>query len=260
MLHLFVVVLLTILTQIGGIVYALALFSISKNRSRYRLKRSGVFLLIYLIATFAIVPLIAPYFGRERIKQSENVTLRNFGYALLNRNYARPELNEAVERIAAALSAKHPGVSIVCLDAGFPFYDGFPLLPHLSHDDGRKLDISLIYENPRGNVTNKKPSVSGYGVFEGPKGAETNQTEKCKARGHWQYDIAKFVTLGKINNDLVFSEKATRDLLQIIVRDPGIGKVFLEPHLRKRMGLSHPKLRFQGCHATRHDDHIHVQM
>ena len=35
---------------------------------------------------------------------------------------------------------------------------------------------------------------------------------------------------------------------------------WLEPHLKNRLGITHSKLRFQGCQAVRHDDHIDVQM
>lgn len=238
----------------------LSVLVVSKKRTRYRLKRLGIFILLYAIATLIVVPLIAPRFGRERIKQTENIELRSFAYGLLNRNYVRPQLNEALQRISEKLTAKHPGIKIVCLDAGFPFIDDFPLLPHRSHDDGRKLDISLIYETPDGQPTNDKPSISGYGVFEEPKTSETDQTRKCKDRGHWQYDFPKYVTFGKVNGDINFSEKATKTLLQAVISDPDIGKIFIEPHLRTRLGLSHPKLRFHGCKAVRHDDHIHIQM
>ena len=41
---------------------------------------------------------------------------------------------------------------------------------------------------------------------------------------------------------------------------PDIGKDFIEPHLAKRLGATTSKIRFQGCKAARHDDHIHVQL
>jgi hypothetical protein len=44
-----------------------------------------------------------------------------------------------------------------------------------------------------------------------------------------------------------------------LIADGLVGKVFLEPHLTQAIGLSAPKLRFQGCRAARHDDHIHFQ-
>jgi len=38
------------------------------------------------------------------------------------------------------------------------------------------------------------------------------------------------------------------------------GKIFIEPHLVKRLKLASNKIRFQGCRAVRHDDHLHVQL
>ena len=75
---------------------------------------------------------------------------------LLNRNYVKPELNTSLQNIAKGLNKKHPGIKLVYLDANFPFFNKFPLLPHLSHNDGKKIDISLIYENEEGKLTNQK--------------------------------------------------------------------------------------------------------
>lgn len=102
--------------------------------------------------------------------------------------------------------------------------------------------------------------MSGYGVFVEPKKGEINQNEICQSKGYYQYDLAKYLSLGKINSDLQFSSKGTKILIQEILSENSLEKVFIEPHLRKRMGLIHPKIRFHGCHAVRHDDHIHIQI
>jgi hypothetical protein len=40
---------------------------------------------------------------------------------------------------------------------------------------------------------------------------------------------------------------------------PVLRHILIEPHLERRPGLwGHPKLRFAGCQAARHDDHLHV--
>jgi len=149
---------------------------------------------------------------------------------------------------------------MIYLDANFPFIDKFPLLPHLSHNDGRKVDVSLIYEEPNGQLTNKKPSISGYGVYENPTAKEYDQNAVCKQRGNWQYDFPKYLTLGTINKDIEFSEKGTRELAILILRQNSTGKLFIEPHLKKRLNLTSGKVRFHGCQAVRHDDHIHFQL
>ena len=45
-----------------------------------------------------------------------------------------------------------------------------------------------------------------------------------------------------------------------ILKQNEISKIFIEPHLKKRMNLKNPKIRFHGCRAVRHDDHIHLQI
>jgi hypothetical protein len=40
----------------------------------------------------------------------------------------------------------------------------------------------------------------------------------------------------------------------------GIERIFVEPYLAARLGVSSPLLGFQGCRAARHDDHIHIQI
>lgn len=214
----------------------------------------------YLIATFLIVPYVAPIFGREKIKNSEFVSAHTIFTTLCNRNYVNPSINKVLEEIAIKFQRIHSGVKLVYLDANFPFIDGFPLPPHLSHNDGNKIDISFIYTDKRNDLTNKKPSVLGYGTFVPPKKNEYNQIQICENKGYWQYDIAKYLTMGISNNKLKFSEKATKNLLLTILKRSEVRKVFIEPHLKQRLGLSHPKLRFHGCQAVRHDDHIHIQL
>ncbi len=258
--HFISILILTIITQIGGIVYLVVLGLTKKEMPKRRLKRLGVFVALYLISTFLIVPSVAPFFGRERITNSQYVQAQSWGYILTNRNYVRPELNETLLTIAKELNNTHKGIRLVYLDANFPFLNQWPLLPHLSHNDGKKIDLSLIYELPNGRITNKKPSISGYGAFEGPKGNEYDQTKVCKSKGKWQYDFPKYLTLGTIHKDLKLSEKGTRDLIRSIIKQPLIGKLFLEPHLKDRLHLTSSKIRFHGCQAVRHDDHIHVQL
>jgi hypothetical protein len=146
------------------------------------------------------------------------------------------------------------------LDANFPFFDGFPLLPHLSHNAGRKIDISFIYEDKDKKISNLKPSISGYGIFEKPRKGEINQSLTCKKNGFWQYDFTKHITFSSSSKDLKFSKSATKTLLNNILLNANVSKVFIEPHLKNRIHLNNSKIRFHGCSAVRHDDHIHFQI
>ena len=40
----------------------------------------------------------------------------------------------------------------------------------------------------------------------------------------------------------------------------GLTRIFLEPHLVKKWGITGGVVGFQGCNAARHDDHIHLQL
>ena len=249
---------LTIVTQIGGIVYVLSIILTKKWRWNSNFKPIVVFIGLYMISTLFIVPVVAPIFGREKIKHTDRIQPTNYMTTLLNRNYVRPELNDLLVQVEKELEGSH--IEIHYLDANFPFINKFPLLPHLSHNDGKKIDLSLIYETKSGAITNQQKSISGYGVFEDPKPNEYNQIDKCIKNGYFQYDFPKYVTFGTINRDLVLSEKGTKRLINSILKNRNLGKLFIEPHLKKRMNVTHHKIRYHGCRAVRHDDHIHLQL
>jgi len=255
-----IVLLLTILTQIGGLVYLLC-FSISKKIEFFKVskfKTTVLFLVVYATFTLLIVPKIAPVFGREQIKITQSIKPASFIINILNRNYVVPELNILLNK--TALQLNNTGVEIKYLDANFPFIDGFPLWPHLSHNDGKKIDLSFVYEDENSAMVNKIKSITGYGVFEAPMKNEINQTKICKNEGYWFYDFTKYISLGTKNQHLKFSTKGNLLLLNALLAQNKISKIFIEPHLKQRLKLRHQKIRFHGCKAVRHDDHIHLQL
>ncbi len=255
-----IVIILTLLTQIGGFVYLLIELGIKRTIKNYRIIKIGTFTVTYLIVTFMVVPYLAPIFGREKIKNNDYLEACTFFTIVCNRNYVTTELNTSLQNIAKTINKKHNNIKVIYLDGNFPFMDGFPLPPHLSHNDGKKIDISFIYTDKSKNTTNEKPALLGYGIYEYPNQGEYDQIKVCKKKGYWQYDFAKFLTFGITNNQLKLSEKATKDLLLAIVNERKVGKVFIEPHLKNRLGVQSNKIRFHGCQAVRHDDHIHLQL
>ncbi len=254
----FIFIFLTIITQVGGVIYLISLMVAKKWHKYLKFKILIIFLSLYLIFSFLIIPSIAQIFGREKIKNSEKIKPTNYLTILLNRNYVNPRLNKLLSKTAKEL--QKTDIEIHYLDANFPFINKFPLFPHLSHNDGKKIDISFIYTSKQGVISNKQKSISGYGVFEEPKTNEYNQTKNCLKQGYFQYDYSKYLTLGKINHELVFSEKHTKILIEKFLKNNELGKLFIEPHLKTRMNLTNKKVRFQGCRAVRHDDHIHIQL
>ena len=144
-LKIIIFILLTAITQIGGIIYLLSLFISYKWNKNLKFKTLIIFIGIYLFSTLIIVPEIAPFFGREKVTNSEKIKPTNFMTILLNRNYVQPKLNELLNETGKKLSGTN--IEIHYLDANFPFINKFPLLPHLSHNDGKKIDISFYKVN-----------------------------------------------------------------------------------------------------------------
>ena len=156
---------------------------------------------------------------------------------------------------------KFPGTTVNYLDANFPFLDKFPLFPHLSHNDGKKLDLSFCYrDNKTGESTNECPSFIGYGICEEPRPNEKNTADFCADKGYWQYSFMTKVISQDNKQNFKFDIDKTKELVNHFAKQPQIGKIFIEPHLKTRLNLTSDKIRFHGCQAVRHDDHIHVQL
>jgi hypothetical protein len=261
-------ILLTLLTQIGGLVYILAHINYSflhkfSNRFLRSGLKLGVFLAFYTLATFVLVPRIAPQFGRVPLPVRETSSLQplTFLSPFLNRHYVRPELKETALLAARKMSENFPGSRLNYLDASFPFLNGFPLIPHLSHNDGKKLDLAFFYtDSQSGEPTNHHPSRIGYGVCEDPLPGEENTSEFCAQQGYWQHSFLTAVVPQKGKSRFRFDGQRTASLVRSLASSEAIGKIFIEPHLKARLGLTGDKIRFHGCQAVRHNDHIHVQL
>jgi hypothetical protein len=262
LLQSFIVLLLTLLTQVGGLLWLICygLGGLWKGR-----RIGGALLLfvpLYLLLLIVVLPMASGYFGRTPLPVFSSPSLKPISlvYPLLNRHYVTFETNRTLQEVAHQLRLEHPDAELQYLDAGFPLFKKYPLLPHLSHNDGRKVDLAFFYTQPDGAPTNDKPSRSGYGVFEGPREGEQPTADACDQKGYWQYSYPQYLTMGS-RPDLSFDAGRTKKVLQLLLEQPGIGKVFLEPHLKERLGLAKAqKISFHGCGTVRHDDHIHIQM
>ena len=98
------------------------------------------------------------------------------------------------------------------------------------------------------------PTTSAYGGYwpaEPPRSGEAHACPEGRGRAEKPDPTA--------DRNWRLDEARTRTLLEALVADPRVGRVLIEPHLERRLGLwGHPKIRFAGCQAARHDDHIHV--
>lgn len=251
--HIIFILLLTIITQVGGLIWIVTIIIsiILKYKKRY------LFIGLYFLFNLLVVPPIAKVFGREKLPVfGSNLASKNFMYPILFRNYVNSDLKNLLLDTSDKIAAER-NFKITYLDANFPFFDGFPLLPHLSHNDGKKIDISFMYKTKDGKETNGKPAVSGYGAFVKIKSITS---ESCLDKGYWQYDYTKYFTFGTITN-LEFDNDRTKVLIEKLLSQPKTQKIFIEPYLKLQMGLvQYDKIRFHGCGAVRHDDHIHLQI
>ena len=257
--------LLTIVTQVGGLIYvaSIAIGAFLKRKFsgwKRTLIFPGTFVFLYLVFTAFIIPPIAVRFGRVPLPLTGNLRPVNIMTCVLNRHYVRPALKALALKATDDLQKSFPGSKVNYFDANFPFIDGFRLWPHLSHSDGRKLDIGLFYHDSDENRLDDSPSPIGYGVFEDPRAGEENYPEKCAEKGYWQYGwMENIVPQGK-KKDYVFDPARLKKFMQLVLKDERLDKILIEPHLKTRMKLTASKIRYHGCQAVRHDDHIHIQI
>ena len=260
---------LTIVTQVGGICLLISLAfykQINKHWNKIYQKiiiKGCAFLIVYLILTFGINPYLATYFGREPLPIFEEKGLRpnNIFTCLLNRNYVRLELKKIALKVAFKMNEKFPGTKVNYLDANFPYLNNFPLLPHLSHNDGKKLDFTFFYTDKKsGKRVNIVPSPIGYGICEESLPNEKNTADFCSKNGYWHYSLLKKVVPQKNKYLYLFDTARTKEFVNLFTKENEIGKIFLEPHLIERLKLKSKKIAFHGCKAVRHDDHLHIQL
>jgi hypothetical protein len=254
--HALIVALLTLLTQIGGVAYLAALPITWRWRRISRWWRAASLaaatILIYAVASIAIVPSLAAQFGRVRIPCATSTLVG----CVLNRTYARPQLAELIEMLNAQLARDDPGSRLTVLDAGFPFGAGFPMLPHLGHTDGRKVDLAFFYRSARSGapIPSGSPSPIGYFHFQQPP-ADAAPLPCHFVRHRWG-----FSWLQPEKPAWLLDPERTRAMIRWWNARPEVTRIFLEPHLAQSLGVDGGKVHFQGCFAARHDDHLHVEV
>jgi hypothetical protein len=264
LLHAVIIVLLTVLTQIGGLVWLLALALRHVIPWRSRAVFPLLFIALYSVATFVTL-LVAPLVGRVALPcfpaSDATLAVRSALLCALNRNYVVPEMAQAASAYADHIARVFPGTRTLALDANFPFVTGFPLIPHLSHDDGRKLDLALYYRDAAGDFRNGQTrSPLGYFAFQQPGAGAAQPCADRSRRLTLRWDLE---WLQPVFPDWKIEPKRMREGLRWLSSEGarhGIGKVLVEPHISASLGVASSMIRFQGCRAARHDDHIHIEL
>ncbi|WP_081691476.1 hypothetical protein [Cucumibacter marinus] len=258
---------MTIATQIGGLALLPALWAGRKAQSAWYRATLGiaVFLVCYSALWFGAAQL-APLTGRVplpcMVQPESPLVSQSPIYCILNRHYVHPELSRLATGLSRHLDNRFPGTQTMTLDAGFPFLDGFPMFPHLSHKDGHKLDLALFYENGSGAYQpGRTRSSLGYGAYAAPRGSEQDACggsapwPGMRLPPQWEWPIQ--------TRGLSLELGRNRAAIEWLVAEGpayGLKKLFIEPHLARRLEVSSPLIRFQGCRAARHDDHIHIEI
>lgn len=266
---------LTLFTQVGGVALLMALFLNRllkqvpgwQDRRFSALKGLSLFVGLYALALGLAVPLLAPLGGRVPLPcfSTAEAPLRpaSLVYCVLGRNYAKRQVTSTITQAAAYMAKRFPGTVTIYLDAGFPF-GGMPMLPHLSHARGDAVDLAFYYafysqiRKTGRPVLNGVPSPIGYWAYEQPRPGEVRP---CLGRAGWlRWD---FHWLQSFFAPMQMDPDRTGALLRWLA-DPRAGnrtsKILLEPHLKARMAPGLEKIRFQGCQAARHDDHLHIRV
>lgn len=260
--YLLLFILLTVVSQVGGLVLLAALL-LRAARPGWRLRY--VFPLLYMGFWLLIPYLSRQLSGRVALPlwatAEQPLGPQNIWLVLANRHYVQPELRTATMEALAQFQSAYPDLRLSYLDASFPFWDGFPLLPHFGHNRGRKLDLSFIYQRPDGSLRGRAPAFFGYGRTVPVRPGEEDMPTYCAREGYRQYSIIVPIASPFVGQQHTLAEAPTAYWLRCLVGHPAIRRAYLEPHLQQRLGLQgHEKVRHHGCWAIRHDDHVHVQL
>jgi hypothetical protein len=259
-------VVLTALTQVGGLALLLGLaigFAPSIRRAAPWARRAAIALAavaVYGAMTAFLVPPLAKATGRVRLPCGTTdgpVVAATWLTCALNRGYVRPEALALLTALGEEAGRRFPGSRLTTLEANFPFIDGFPLPPHLSHRDGRKVDLAYFYRSVDGDaaVPHGSSSWLGYFIYEQPA---PGAPQPCAGRWtplRWDFD-----RLQPQPPAWRLDAARTAWMMTWLKDNPQVARLFIEPHLAQRLNVAGGKVRFQGCRAARHDDHIHVEL
>lgn len=175
-------------------------------------------------------------------------------YCRADRHFVTPAARDVLTRAAGRMADRYPGETVWFMDASGP--EGVtPFPPHLSHGDGRQIDLGLYYTDRQGAPLKDFPDTSRYGGYWPAEPARSGEALACPGgrKGRAEKPDPPADRPWRLDED------RTRALVQILIADERVRRILIEPHLERRLGLwGHPKLRFAGCQAARHDDHIHV--
>ena len=169
-----------------------------------------------------------------------NLRLQHPGFCLRNRNCAAPDLIATGTDLADHMAQTNPGTVTPELDANFPFFDGFAMLPHLSHKDGRQVDIAFWYD---------RDDACQPGLTRSPLGCFAFEQGPTDCPNRWLTLRWDLEWLQPLPPPYPLDRRRMQSALQWLAQDARVTRVFLEPHLRTSLGVAGASFGFQGCLA-----------
>jgi penicillin-insensitive murein endopeptidase len=223
-----------------------------KNRARLysRLALAAFFLIVLgLTVSFVLRVTLPPESGWDLLPlNGENIFAQNILIWLTGRCYVKRPLVKALEEAGEILRRRIPEARIGYLDASGR--KGGKLFGHLSHQEGRDIDICFFGRKKDNELFPKVPKLFKVGYMI-----------NYKKDGH--------------SRSLIFDTPANLFLILALLeqKTARVEKVFVEPYIRKwllaeakrneldydRMAGLSQVLRYAGKQAERHDDHLQVR-
>ena len=171
-------------------------------------------------------------------------------YCARHRHYVTEPALAALSDAAAGVARRHPGAVVLYMEASWPRGEK-PMPPHVSHGDGRQIDLALFYATRDGRPLASPPTASGYGAFEPP----SREAERVCVPDSGHHDRPD----PPAGRGWRLDDERTAELIRMLSADSRVRRIFVEPHLKQRLGFGgDPKVRFAGCAVARHDDHLHI--
>src|SRR5690606_12123154 len=148
-----------------------------------------------------------------------------------SRHYVQPAVHARLVALGDAMAKRDTGAVVYYLDAGFPFGFDLPMLPHLSHRDGRAIDLAFAYQTETniGFAPSPPPSPIRYLGYEAAAPEERHPCAGVIAP--WRWDLPWLQTWF---DGVALDPDRTRAMIAWLLAEDGrapVRRIFLEPHL-----------------------------
>jgi hypothetical protein len=151
-----------------------------------------------------------------------------------------PGRAHALLAAAGRVAKAQPGAVVLYMDASWPQATR-PMPPHLSHGDGREVDLAVFFQRPDGRAmaARRRSPATTPSSRRGrpPSGSASGCRAAPAARpaGH---------------PALALDAARTAALVRELSAERHVRRIFIEPHLKARLGFGRDaKVRFAGCQA-----------